>query len=53
MAMFKGAAGTALFFEDQTVVEGMQAKFPTYADRYVSPFSSLPLHGWMNTWMMG
>jgi predicted oxidoreductase (fatty acid repression mutant protein) len=41
MAMFKGAAGTALFFEDQTVVEGMQAKFPTYADRYVSPRSSL------------
>lgn len=33
MAMFRGAAGTALFFEDQTVVEGMQAKFPTYADR--------------------
>ncbi|EAQ86058.1 hypothetical protein CHGG_07311 [Chaetomium globosum CBS 148.51] len=34
MAMFRGAAGTALFFEDQTVVEGMQAKFPTYADRF-------------------
>lgn len=33
MAMFKGAAGTALFFEDQTVVEGMQARFPLYADR--------------------
>ncbi|KAL2025159.1 hypothetical protein VTK56DRAFT_161 [Thermocarpiscus australiensis] len=34
MAMFKGAAGTVLFFEDQTVVEGMQAKFPLYADRF-------------------
>lgn len=26
-----------LFFEDQTVVEGMQAKFAAYADRYVPP----------------
>ncbi|KAH6840997.1 Nitroreductase-like protein [Chaetomium sp. MPI-CAGE-AT-0009] len=34
MAMFRGAAGTALFFEDQTVVEGMQAKFAAYADRF-------------------
>jgi predicted oxidoreductase (fatty acid repression mutant protein) len=39
MAMFKAAAGSILFFEDQTVVEGMQAKFALYADRYVSlPF---------------
>ncbi|KAK0626454.1 Nitroreductase-like protein [Immersiella caudata] len=34
MAMFKGGAGSILFFEDQTVVEGMQAKFATYADRF-------------------
>jgi predicted oxidoreductase (fatty acid repression mutant protein) len=33
ISMFKGAAGTVLFFEDQTVVEGMQARFPLYADR--------------------
>lgn len=33
MAMFRAAAGTVLFFEDQTVVEGMQAKFALYADR--------------------
>ncbi|KAK3685664.1 Nitroreductase-like protein [Podospora appendiculata] len=34
MAMFKAAAGTVLFFEDQAVVEGMQAKFALYADRF-------------------
>ncbi|KAL2126104.1 hypothetical protein VTI74DRAFT_1693 [Chaetomium olivicolor] len=34
LAMFKAAAGTVLFFEDQTVVEGMQAQFPMYADRF-------------------
>lgn len=34
MAMFRGAAGTVLFFEDQTVVEEMQAKFALYADRF-------------------
>jgi len=31
---FKGAAGSVLFFEDTTVVEGMQAKFAIYADRF-------------------
>jgi predicted oxidoreductase (fatty acid repression mutant protein) len=35
MAMFKAGAGTVLFFEDQTVVEGMQERFAAYADRYV------------------
>lgn len=34
MATFKGAAGTILFFEDQEVVEGMQARFPLYADKF-------------------
>ncbi|KAL2191708.1 Nitroreductase-like protein [Thermothelomyces heterothallicus CBS 203.75] len=34
MAMFKAAAGTALFFEDQVPVEEMQAKFALYADRF-------------------
>lgn len=33
MAMFKAAGGTALFFEDQEVVRGMQDKFALYADR--------------------
>ncbi|EHA57220.1 nitroreductase [Pyricularia oryzae 70-15] len=31
---FKAAAGTILFFEDQTVVEKMQAQFATYADKF-------------------
>ncbi|KAJ4414395.1 type II nitroreductase [Gnomoniopsis sp. IMI 355080] len=34
MAMFKGAAGTVLFYEDQKVVNGMQEKFAIYADRF-------------------
>lgn len=34
MSMFKGGAGSILFFEDSTVVEGMQAKFALYADRF-------------------
>lgn len=34
MAMFKGAAGTVLFFEDEETTKGMQAKFPMYADRF-------------------
>ncbi|KAF5138433.1 putative nitroreductase HBN1 [Metarhizium anisopliae] len=34
MAMFKKAAGTVLFFEDDDVVKGMQAAFPSYADRF-------------------
>ncbi|PYI54456.1 nitroreductase family protein [Paenibacillus flagellatus] len=31
---FRGGYGTVLFFEDQSVVEGLQAQFPTYADRF-------------------
>ncbi|OAQ68327.1 nitroreductase [Pochonia chlamydosporia 170] len=34
MTMFKNAAGTILFFEDQDAVKGMQAAFPAYADRF-------------------
>ncbi|KAL0932969.1 nitroreductase [Colletotrichum truncatum] len=34
MAMFKGAAGTVLFFEDQDVVNTFQEKFALYADRF-------------------
>ncbi|KAK2612893.1 type II nitroreductase [Conoideocrella luteorostrata] len=34
MAMFKHGAGTVMFFEDQDVVKGMQASFPSYADRF-------------------
>ena len=32
--MFKAAAGTVLFFEDQTVVQGLQAQFPAYAANF-------------------
>ncbi|KAF4982030.1 hypothetical protein FZEAL_2280 [Fusarium zealandicum] len=31
---FKGAAGTVLFFTENTVVESFQAKFAIYADRF-------------------
>ncbi|KAK4179088.1 Nitroreductase-like protein [Triangularia setosa] len=34
MAGFRAGAGTVLFFEDWTVVEGMQEKFALYADRF-------------------
>ena len=32
--MFKAAAGSVLFFEDQDVVKGLQAQFPLYADNF-------------------
>ncbi|WP_274570787.1 nitroreductase family protein [Neisseria leonii] len=32
--MFKAAAGSVLFFEDQDVVKSLQEKFPTYADNF-------------------
>ncbi|MDO5681070.1 MAG: nitroreductase family protein [Pelistega sp.] len=31
---FKAGFGTVLFFEDQTVVEGLQKQFPAYADNF-------------------
>ncbi|KAF7554476.1 hypothetical protein G7046_g6808 [Stylonectria norvegica] len=34
LALFKGAAGTILFFDDITTVESFQAKFAIYADRF-------------------
>ena len=34
LAMFKAAAGSVLFFEDQDVVKGLQAQFPLYADNF-------------------
>ena len=34
LAMFKAAAGPVLFFEDQEVVQGLQAQFPAYADNF-------------------
>ena len=34
LAMFKAAAGSVLFFEDQEVVQGLQANFPAYADNF-------------------
>lgn len=32
--MFKAAAGSVLFFEDQTVIESLQAQFPQYAGNF-------------------
>lgn len=32
--MFKAAAGSVLFFEDQTVIESLQAQFPPYAGNF-------------------
>ena len=32
--MFKAAAGTVLLFEDMSVVEGLQAQFPAYAENF-------------------
>lgn len=32
--LFRGAAGTVLFFADQTVVEDFQSKFAPYADKF-------------------
>ena len=34
IAGFRAAAGTVLFFEDQTVVKGLQDKFPPYAENF-------------------
>lgn len=34
MGMFKAGYGTVLFFEDETVVQGLQESFPTYADNF-------------------
>lgn len=34
LAMFKAAAATVLFFEDQTVVKGLQEQFPSYAANF-------------------
>ncbi|KAI1765892.1 Nitroreductase [Hypoxylon sp. FL1150] len=34
MNMFKAAAGTVLFFEDQDVVNKMQAAYPLYSDKF-------------------
>ncbi|OLN97455.1 putative nitroreductase HBN1-like protein 2 [Colletotrichum chlorophyti] len=34
LGLFKGAAGSILFFEDQDVVNAFQEKFAVYADRF-------------------
>lgn len=34
MASFAAGAGTILFFEDQTVIQGLQEQFPLYADKF-------------------
>ena len=34
LAMFKAAAGSVLFFEDQQVVKGLQEQFPAYAANF-------------------
>ncbi|KAH6603325.1 nitroreductase family [Trichoderma cornu-damae] len=34
LALFKGAAGTVLFYEDTAATKGLQDKFALYADRF-------------------
>ncbi|MDO4641805.1 MAG: nitroreductase family protein [Neisseria sp.] len=34
LALFKAAAGSVLFFEDQDVVKGLQEQFPSYAQNF-------------------
>lgn len=34
LTMFKAAAGTVLLFEDMSVIEGLQAQFPAYAENF-------------------
>jgi len=34
MAAFSNGYGTVLFFEDQSVIDGLQAQFPSYADNF-------------------
>lgn len=34
MASFKAGYGSVLFFEDETVVKGLQEQFPSYADNF-------------------
>ncbi|UKZ58010.1 hypothetical protein TrVGV298_011871 [Trichoderma virens] len=34
LALFKGGAGTVLFYEDTDATKALQAKFPIYADRF-------------------
>mgnify|MGYP002738553167 CR=1 FL=1 len=34
MASFAAGAGTVLFFEDQTVIRGLQEQFPLYAEKF-------------------
>ncbi len=34
LALFKAGAGSILFFEDQTVIQGLQAQFPAYAENF-------------------
>lgn len=48
MAMFKGAAGTVLFFDDMETVQGMQKGFTAYADKFPGWASqSLGMQQWM------
>jgi hypothetical protein len=43
MNMFGSGYGTVLFFEDQSIVKGLQEKFPSYADNF--PIWSLQSSG--------
>lgn len=43
MNMFSAGYGTVLFFEDQSIVKGLQEKFPSYADNF--PIWSLQSSG--------
>ena len=48
MAMFRGAAGTILFFDDQNAVNAMQEAFPQFADKFPGFASqSLAMQQWL------
>lgn len=49
---FKNGYGTVLFFEDQSIVEGLQAQFPLYKDNF--PVWSLEAQGMLQyiTWTL-
>ncbi len=56
MASFAAGLGTVLFFEDQTVIEGLQEQFPSYADNFLiwaehSHHCSTTIRSWMNRYM--
>lgn len=47
---FGAGYGTVLFFEDTEIIEGLQEKFPTYAQNFPSWASQSSGAGQINTW---